>query len=72
MPNSHQPSDKANKSESIIDTFSVSLLNEKMQAFSKMANVIAEAIFIVNDDGVIEMINPLAAKFLLTGKRLPT
>tara|TARA_R110000772_G_scaffold75926_6_gene164429 strand:+ start:640 stop:1626 length:987 start_codon:yes stop_codon:yes gene_type:complete len=63
MPNSHQPSDKANKSESIIDTFSVSLLNEKMQAFSKMANVIAEAIFIVNDDGVIEMINPLAAKF---------
>ncbi|MFT4937695.1 MAG: diguanylate cyclase (GGDEF)-like protein/PAS domain S-box-containing protein [Paraglaciecola sp.] len=48
---------------SMLEKLSVSLLNEKMGAFVNMVNVIAEGIFIVNAEGVIEMINPIAAKF---------
>ncbi|QHJ11957.1 Diguanylate cyclase DgcM [Paraglaciecola mesophila] len=63
MANSNKNNEKNAKSSSLLDTFSLPLVNEKMNAFSRMANVIAEAIFIVNDEGVIEMINPLGAKF---------
>ena len=63
MANSNKHNEKNAKSPSLLDTFSLPLVNEKMNAFSRMANVIAEAIFIVNDEGIIEMINPLAAKF---------
>nr|WP_232787649.1 PAS domain-containing protein [Paraglaciecola sp. MB-3u-78] len=48
---------------SVIEKFSISLSNEKMGAFINMINVIAEGIFVVNADGVIEVINPMAAKF---------
>ncbi|WP_166422037.1 diguanylate cyclase [Paraglaciecola sp. 20A4] len=63
MSNSKNSNDKTPNISSLLETFSVPLLNKKMTAFSRMANVIAEAIFIVDSDGVIEMINPLAAKF---------
>ena len=53
MSNSKKSNDKTPKISSLLDTFSVPLLNEKMTAFSRMANVIAEAIFIVDSDGVI-------------------
>nr|WP_259367856.1 diguanylate cyclase [Colwellia sp. MB02u-14] len=49
---------------SVIEKFSISLSNEKIGAFIEMINVIAEGIFVVNADGVIEFINPMAAKFL--------
>ena len=48
---------------SIIEKFSIPLSNEKMGAFVNMINVIAEGIFVVNANGVIEVINPMAAKF---------
>lgn len=48
---------------SMLQKLSIPLLNQKMGAFANMVNVIAEGIFIVNAQGVIEMINPLAAKF---------
>ncbi|ABG38928.1 diguanylate cyclase with PAS/PAC sensor [Paraglaciecola sp. T6c] len=63
MPDANQPKNKNVNSSSLLEALSLPLLNEKMHAFSKMVNVIAEAIFIVNGDGVIEVINPLAAKF---------
>lgn len=48
---------------SVIERFSIPLSNQKMGAFINMVDVIAEGIFIVNADGVIEVINPMAAKF---------
>jgi diguanylate cyclase (GGDEF)-like protein/PAS domain S-box-containing protein len=48
---------------SVIEKFSISLSNEKMGAFINMIHSIAEGIFVVNADGVIEVINPMAAKF---------
>lgn len=47
----------------MLERLSAPLLNEKLSTFVNMVDVIAEAIFIVNADGVIEMINPVAAKF---------
>jgi diguanylate cyclase (GGDEF)-like protein/PAS domain S-box-containing protein len=47
----------------VIEKFSTSLSNEKVGAFVNMINVIPEGIFVVNADGVIEAINPMAAKF---------
>lgn len=47
----------------MLERLSVPLLNQKMSTFANIFDVIAEAIFIVNAQGVIEMINPLAAKF---------
>jgi diguanylate cyclase (GGDEF)-like protein/PAS domain S-box-containing protein len=63
MPDANEPENRKENSSSLLDVLSLPLLNEKMHSFSKMVNVIAEAIFIVNGDGVIEVINPLAAKF---------
>jgi diguanylate cyclase (GGDEF)-like protein/PAS domain S-box-containing protein len=48
---------------SVVDKFSIPLSNEKMGAFINMINVIPEGIFLVNADGIIEVINPMAAKF---------
>ncbi|KXI30192.1 GGDEF domain-containing protein [Paraglaciecola hydrolytica] len=48
---------------SVIEKFCTSLANQKMSSFINMINVIAEGIFVVNADGVIEVINPIAAKF---------
>jgi PAS domain-containing protein len=48
---------------SVIEKFSISLSNNKMGTFFNMMNVIAEGIFVVNADGIIEIINPIAAKF---------
>jgi diguanylate cyclase (GGDEF)-like protein/PAS domain S-box-containing protein len=62
MPDSNEPKNKKESGSTLLDNLSIPLLNEKMNAFSRVANVIAEAIFIVNGEGVIEMINPLAAK----------
>ncbi|MFT7315096.1 MAG: PAS domain S-box-containing protein [Paraglaciecola sp.] len=36
---------------------------EILYSLSNMINVIADGIFVVNADGVIEVINPMAAKF---------
>ncbi|MEP1382900.1 MAG: GGDEF domain-containing protein [Paraglaciecola sp.] len=49
---------------SIVDKFSIPLSNEKMGSFVNMMNIIAEGIFVVNGDGIIEIVNPMAAKFL--------
>lgn len=48
---------------SMIEKLSIPLLNNKMSSFINMINVISEGIFVVNADGIIEMMNPLAAKF---------
>lgn len=48
---------------SVIERFAIPLSNQKMGAFINMIDVIAEGIFIVNADGIIEVINPMAAKF---------
>ena len=58
--------DKKQKLESgsVIENFFISLSNQKTGAFINLMNVIAEGIFVVNAEGVIEMINPIAAKFL--------
>ncbi|WP_340676758.1 diguanylate cyclase [Paraglaciecola sp.] len=48
---------------SVIEKFCIPLPNQKMGSFINMLNVIAEGIFVVNADGVIEVINPIAAKF---------
>jgi diguanylate cyclase (GGDEF)-like protein/PAS domain S-box-containing protein len=47
----------------IVERFSIPLSNARMGSFINMINVIAEGIFVVNADGVIEVINPIAAKF---------
>ena len=47
----------------IMDKLSTPLFNQKMGTFVNMINVIAEGIFVVNADGVIEVINPIAANF---------
>jgi diguanylate cyclase (GGDEF)-like protein/PAS domain S-box-containing protein len=61
--NSRQENSHNLDSRSVIEKFSISLSNEKMGPFINMINVIAEGIFVVNADGVIEVINPMAAKF---------
>jgi diguanylate cyclase (GGDEF)-like protein/PAS domain S-box-containing protein len=61
--NSRQANSHNLDSCSVIEKFSISLPNEKIGAFINMINVIAEGIFVVNADGVIEVINPMAAKF---------
>jgi PAS domain S-box-containing protein len=48
---------------SVIEKFFISLSNEKFGAFIDMTNVIAEGVFVVNADDVIEVINSMAAKF---------
>ena len=48
---------------SVVERFSIPLSNAKMGSFFNMINVIAEGIFVVNADGIIEVINPIAAKF---------
>ncbi|MGO4894620.1 sensor domain-containing diguanylate cyclase [Flavobacterium sp. W21_SRS_FM6] len=48
---------------SIVERFAIPLSNAKMGSFISMINVIAEGIFVVNADGVIEVINPIAAKY---------
>jgi diguanylate cyclase (GGDEF)-like protein/PAS domain S-box-containing protein len=48
---------------SVIEKFSTSLFNEKIGTFIDIINVIAEGVFVVNADGVIEVINSMAAKF---------
>jgi PAS domain S-box-containing protein len=54
---------KNNEPIAVLEKLKVPLLNKKMSAFTNMINVISEGIFIVNAEGVIEMINPLAATF---------
>ncbi|MFQ3199235.1 MAG: diguanylate cyclase (GGDEF)-like protein/PAS domain S-box-containing protein [Paraglaciecola sp.] len=54
---------KNNESISMLEKLSIPLANKKMGTFTGMVDVIAEGIFIVNGQGVIEFINPLAAKF---------
>jgi diguanylate cyclase (GGDEF)-like protein/PAS domain S-box-containing protein len=58
-----QASHKSSDAIAMLESLSTPLLNEKISTFANMVNLIAEAIFIVNGDGVIEMINPVAAKF---------
>ena len=48
---------------SVIENFSIPLLNDEIAPFVNMINVTTEGIFVVNAYGVIEMINPIAAKF---------
>lgn len=48
---------------SIVERFSIPLSNAKMGSFINMINVIAEGIFVINADGIIEVINPIAAKY---------
>jgi diguanylate cyclase (GGDEF)-like protein/PAS domain S-box-containing protein len=55
---SHEPD-----SLSVIDKFSIALSNKEMGSFVNMISVIPEGIFVVNADGIIEVINPIAAKF---------
>jgi diguanylate cyclase (GGDEF)-like protein/PAS domain S-box-containing protein len=55
---SHKPD-----SLSVIDKFSIALSNKEMGSFVNMISVIPEGIFVVNADGIIEVINPIAAKF---------
>jgi diguanylate cyclase (GGDEF)-like protein/PAS domain S-box-containing protein len=50
-------------SYSVIEKLSISLSIKKIDAFINIINVIPEGIFVVNADGVIEVINPMAAKF---------
>jgi diguanylate cyclase (GGDEF)-like protein/PAS domain S-box-containing protein len=47
----------------VIDKFSIALSNKEMGSFVNMISVIPEGIFVVNADGIIEVINPIAAKF---------
>jgi PAS domain S-box-containing protein len=54
---------KNHENLAMFEGLSVPLLNKKMSAFASMVNVIAEGIFIVNAQGVIEIINPLAAQY---------
>ncbi|MFT5810411.1 MAG: sensor histidine kinase regulating citrate/malate metabolism [Rubritalea sp.] len=68
--NSRQANSHNLDSCSVIEKFSISLSNEKIGAFIDMINVTAEGIFVVNADGVIEVINPMAAKFLVIPKTL--
>ncbi|MFQ3199236.1 MAG: PAS domain S-box-containing protein [Paraglaciecola sp.] len=54
---------KNHENIAMFDGLPAPLLNKKMSDFANMVNVIAEGIFIVNPQGVIEIINPLAATF---------
>jgi diguanylate cyclase (GGDEF)-like protein/PAS domain S-box-containing protein len=66
MPNfssKKSASQRFDDNKNIIDRFSIPLSNAKMGPLISMINVIAEGIFIVNAKGVIEFINPIAAKF---------
>jgi diguanylate cyclase (GGDEF)-like protein/PAS domain S-box-containing protein len=63
-PNNQRQPNRHNLSTcSVIEKFSIPLSNQKINSFINMINVIAEGIFLVNADGVIEVINPMAAKF---------
>jgi PAS domain S-box-containing protein len=59
----NQSKHKNDESISMLEKLSLPLLKQKMGAFANMVNVIAEGIFIVNGQGVIEIVNPLAANF---------
>ena len=60
----HNTNDNSKDHRSVIEKFGIPLSNSKMGSFISMLNVIAEGIFLVNADGIIEIINPMAAKFL--------
>jgi len=62
--NSRQANSHNMDSCSGIEKFYISLPNQKIGGFINMINVIAEGIFVVNANGVIEVINPMAAKFI--------
>jgi diguanylate cyclase (GGDEF)-like protein/PAS domain S-box-containing protein len=49
---------------SFVSKLTKALVNPKMASFINMIDVIAEGIFIVNEEGIIQVINPIAAKFL--------
>lgn len=78
-------SDNANNNQKNTDTAVTTLMssisdtlnNEKISAIINVINVMADAIFIVNADGVFESVNPVAARFFdlptdaLIGKKWP-
>jgi diguanylate cyclase (GGDEF)-like protein/PAS domain S-box-containing protein len=49
---------------SFVSKLTSALVNPKMSSFINMIDVLAEGIFIVDEDGIIQVINPIAAKFL--------
>ena len=55
--------DNSQDSLSVIEKYCMPLTNTKLSSFISMLNVIAEGIFLVNADGIIEVVNPMAAKF---------
>ncbi|MEP2652526.1 MAG: diguanylate cyclase [Paraglaciecola sp.] len=63
------PKNKSTKNDadtdmfSVADKFSIPLITGKMNSFIEMINVISEGIFLINADGIIDMTNPMAAKF---------
>jgi diguanylate cyclase (GGDEF)-like protein/PAS domain S-box-containing protein len=63
LNNNKQLKQQCEHHNSVIERFSIPLSNAKIGSFISMINVIAEGIFVVNADGVIEVINPMAAKF---------
>ncbi|MBB1279356.1 sensor domain-containing diguanylate cyclase [Pseudoalteromonas sp. SR41-1] len=66
MSNNNENS-KANNTDSavsaLISSISNTVNNEKISAIINVTNVMADAIFIVNADGVFESVNPVAARF---------
>lgn len=53
----------AREQVTLLKAFSITSPNKKVSAILNMINFIAEAIFVVNEQGVIEAMNPLAAQF---------
>ncbi len=66
MSNNNENS-RANNTDSavsaLISSISNTVNNEKISAIINVTNVMADAIFIVNADGVFESVNPVAARF---------
>ena len=52
-----------NAVSALISSISNTVNNEKISAIINVTNVMADAIFIVNADGVFESVNPVAARF---------
>ncbi|MGJ8680175.1 diguanylate cyclase [Paraglaciecola sp.] len=53
----------SNKQHLLFQTLSKPIYNKNISSILNMINFIAEGIFVINQQGVIEALNPLAAKF---------
>ena len=78
MSNNNQHSKLNNENiavSTLVNSLSERVNNEKISAIINVTNVMADAIFIVNAQGVFESVNPVAARFfnvpsdILIGKK---